>query len=74
MGRGGRIIGIHSSGDDPGHQILKEIWPNDNPFVSDRHSLLKAVKNEHGSDARHNNIKANTDKTQSFNFQLGTTF
>ena len=70
LGRGGRLIGIHSSGDDPGHQILKEIWPNDNPFVSDRHSLLKAVKNELGSDARHYNIKANSDNRSIFNYTM----
>jgi len=68
--RGGRLIGIHSSGDDPGHQILKEIWPNDNPFVSDRHSLLKAVKNELGSDARHYNIKANSDNRSIFKYTM----
>ena len=70
LGRGGRIIGIHSSGDDPGHQILKEIWPNDNPFVSDRHSLLIAVKNELGSDARHYNIKANSDNRSIFKYTM----
>ena len=70
LGRGGRIIGIHSSGDDPGHQILREIWPNDNPFVSDRHSLLKAVKNELGSDARHYNIKANSDNRSIFKYTM----
>ena len=70
LGRGGRIIGIHSSGDDPGHQILKEIWPSDNPFVSDRHSLLKAVKNELGSDARHYNIKANSDNRSIFKYTM----
>ena len=70
LGKGGRLIGIHSSGDDPGHQILKEIWPNDNPFVSDRHSLLKAVKNELGSDARHYNIKANSDNRSIFKYTM----
>ena len=70
LGRGGRLIGIHSSGDDPGHQILKEIWPNDNPFVSDRHSLLKAVKNELGSDSRHYNIKANSDNRSIFKYTM----
>ena len=70
LGRGGRLIGIHSSGDDPGHQILREIWPNDNPFVSDRHSLLKAVKNELGSDARHYNIKANSDNRSIFKYTM----
>ena len=70
LGRGGRLIGIHSSGDDPGHQILKEIWPNENPFVSDRHSLLQAVKNELGSDARHYNIKANSDNRSIFKYTM----
>ena len=70
LGNGGRLIGIHSSGEDPAHEILKEIWPNDNPFASDRHSLLKAVKNELGSDSRYYNIKSNSDNRSIFKYDM----
>ena len=70
LGPGGRLIGIHSSGQDPAHEILKKIWPNDNPFASDRHMLLKAVKNELGSDSRHYNIKSNSDNRSIFKYDM----
>ena len=70
LGPGGRLIGIHSSGQDPAHEILKKIWPNDNPFASDRHMLLKAVKNELGSDSRYYNIKSNSDNRSIFKYDM----
>ena len=39
-------------------------------LCSDRHSLLKAVKNELGSDARHYNIKANSDNRSIFKYTM----
>ena len=70
LGNGGRLIGIHSSGEDPGHEIIKYIWPNDNPFISDRHSLLKALKTELGSDRRYFNIKSNSDIRSIFKYHM----
>ena len=46
---GGRLIGIHSCGGDPGLDIIQEIWPGENPFQTDRHTLLKATKAELGA-------------------------
>ena len=70
LGNGGRLIGIHSSGEDPGHEIIKYIWPNDNPFISNRHSLLKALKTELGSDRRYFNIKSNSDIRSIFKYHM----
>jgi hypothetical protein len=36
---GGRLLAIHSHGDDPGLEILRGIWPEENPFQHDRHSM-----------------------------------
>ena len=43
---GGRLIGVHSHGDDPGLEIIKDVWPGENPFTSDRHAILRQVKHE----------------------------
>ena len=48
LGPGGRMIAIHSYGHDPGMEIIHKVWPNDNPFVHNRHDLLKEVKHELG--------------------------
>ena len=43
------MIAIHSYGHDPGMEIIKKVWPNDNPFVHSRHDLLKEVKHDLGA-------------------------
>ena len=49
LGPGGRLIAIHSHGNDPGHEIVQKVWPGDNPFIHDRHQIMKAVKHELGT-------------------------
>ena len=44
LGPGGRLIAIHSHGDDPGMDIINRIWPDDHPFTTDRHAILREVK------------------------------
>jgi hypothetical protein len=34
-GPGGRLIAIQSHGHDPGMEIIRKIWPDDNPFIHD---------------------------------------
>src|SRR5690606_27051028 len=29
---GGRLIGIHSTGRDPGMEIIRQVWPDEDPF------------------------------------------
>jgi len=36
---GGRLLGIHSYGQDPGMELIQKIWPEDNPF----HSNIKCT-------------------------------
>jgi hypothetical protein len=52
LGPGGRMLAIHSYGHDPGMEIIHRVWPNDNPFMHNRHDLLKAVKQELGASGR----------------------
>ncbi|HZT50399.1 MAG TPA: hypothetical protein VFA22_00610, partial [Stellaceae bacterium] len=55
---GGRLIGIHSHGNDPGIEIIQKVWPDENPFTTDRHQLLRATKSELGSAGRDLNFNA----------------
>src|SRR6202051_4194337 len=52
LGSGGRMSAMHSYGHDPGMEIIHKVWPNDHPFLHNRHDLLKAVKHELGSAGR----------------------
>jgi hypothetical protein len=72
LGTGGRLIGIHSHGHDPGMEIIRRVWPNDDPFTTDRHTLLKAVKQELGASGRDLNFNAYADRRSLFRYEMHT--
>jgi hypothetical protein len=69
---GGRLIGIHSHGKDPGIEIIDQVWPGDDPFKTDRYAILRQVKHELGSAARHYNFNASSDARSIFRYRMHT--
>ena len=69
---GGRLIGIHSHGKDPGIEIIDQVWPNDDPFKTDRYAILRQVKQELGGMARHYNFNASSDARSIFRYRMHT--
>jgi hypothetical protein len=69
---GGRLIAIHSYGQDPGLEIIQRVWPGENPFTTDRHALLRATKTELGSSGRELNFGANADSRSLFRYDMLT--
>jgi hypothetical protein len=67
---GGRLIGIHSHGEDPGLEIIQAVWPGENPFAVSRHELLRAVKYELGSAGRDLNFNAYADNRSIFRYDM----
>jgi len=72
LGPGGRLIAIHSHGHDPGMEIIQKVWPDDNPFIHDRHQILKAVKHELGPAGRDLNFNAYADNRSLFRYEMHT--
>jgi hypothetical protein len=72
LGPGGRLIAIHSHGQDPGMEIIQRVWPEDNPFIHDRHQILKAVKQELGAAGRDMNFNAYADNRALFRYDMHT--
>ena len=72
LGPGGRLIAIHSHGNDPGMDIIQRIWPGDNPFIHDRHQIMKAVKHELGPAGRDLNFNAYADNRSLFRHDMHT--
>ena len=72
LGRGGRLLAIHSHGNDPGLEILQGMWPGENPFQHDRHQMLKAVKEALGPAARDLNFNAYSDARSLFRYDMHT--
>ena len=50
---GGRLLGIHSAGSDPGMEIVQRVWPGEDPFVTSRHELVEATRTQLGDEAQH---------------------
>jgi hypothetical protein len=69
---GGRLIGIHSHGNDPGIEIIDQVWPGDDPFKTDRYAILRQVKHELGAAARHYNFNASSDARSIFRYHMHT--
>jgi hypothetical protein len=72
LGPGGRLIAIHSHGNDPGMEIIRKVWPGDNPFLHDRHQIMKAVKHELGPAGRDLNFNVYADNRSLFRYDMHT--
>ncbi|MBK5961786.1 hypothetical protein CCR97_26785 [Rhodoplanes elegans] len=67
---GGRLVAVHSYGHDPGQEIVQRVWPGDDPFVHDRHDILRAVKEELGADGRDLVFNAFADNRALFRYDM----
>ena len=53
-------------------EIIQNLWPGDDPFGTDRHQILRAVKHELGPAAREFNFNAYADVRSQFQYHLET--
>jgi len=72
LGPGGRLLAVQSFGRDAGIEIIREIWPDEDPFQVDRHELLKTLKDMLKRDARNFNFNAYSDAKAIFQYQMHT--
>jgi len=47
----GRLLGIHSAGNDPGLEIVQKVWPGEDPFLTSRRALIEATRHAMGEEA-----------------------
>ncbi len=70
---GGRLLGIHSYGQDPGVEIIQSVWGSgENPFTTSRQNLLSIAKSELGRDSRNFKFNAYSDKRSIFRYDMHT--
>jgi hypothetical protein len=43
---GGRLIGVHGHGDDPGLEIVRGVWPDEDPFPHGRRDVLDEARRQ----------------------------
>src|SRR4029077_6991922 len=72
LGKGGRLLGIHSYGHDPGLEIIQKVWPGENPFIHTRHDLMRGAKADLGREARRYNFNTYADARSLFRYDMHT--
>jgi len=72
LGPGGRLLAVQSCGDDPALELVRKVWPNEDPFRVDRHELIKVLRDELGRDARNYNFVAGSDAKAVFRYEMHT--
>jgi len=72
LGPGGRLLAAQSFGDDPGLEIVQEIWPGENPFQVNRHDLLKSLKDYLKNEVRNYTFNAYSDAKAIFRYEMHT--
>ncbi|TIX51804.1 hypothetical protein [Alteraurantiacibacter aquimixticola] len=69
---GGRLLGIHSAGGDPGLEIVQEVWPEENPFTAHRRELLDATREALGEEAANYTFDPLPDREALFRYHMHT--
>ena len=69
---GGRMLTVQSYGRDPGLELVREIWPDENPFQTNRHELLKVLKETLGRAAANYNFNAASDSKSILRYEMHT--
>ena len=72
VGPGGRLIGIHSRGGDPGLEIIQKVWPGENPFRTTRQDILKETRSMLGTEGRDFRFDPMTDARSVFRYDMHT--
>jgi SAM-dependent methyltransferase len=69
---GGRLLAIQSYGHDPGLEIVRQLWPQEQPFQVSRHELLATLRRELGREARDYDLEAPPDEEAIFRYHMHT--
>ncbi len=72
LGPSGRLLAVQSCGKDPAQELVKEIWPTEEPFKVNRHELIKVLRDDLGRDARNYNFVAGSDAKAIFRYEMHT--
>ncbi len=65
---GGRLIAVHAHGNDPGLEIIRGVWPDEEPFIHDRHDIVAEARRRIDDPALH--YPTLTDEEAIFSYDL----
>ena len=67
---GGVMVVIQSTGKDPGMEIIRGIWPGENPFVTPRQELLRELSSQLGDSHPELRFLSYPDSRAQFRYDL----
>jgi hypothetical protein len=69
--QGGRLVVVQSTGHDPGMEIIRRIWPTEDPFTTPRHTLIRELDAQLNADgSREFGFDGTSDETSLFSYHL----
>jgi hypothetical protein len=66
----GRLVVVQSTGHDPGMEIVRRIWPSDEPFATPRHMLIKELDRQLNVDGAKYHFEHQDDAQALFTYNL----
>jgi hypothetical protein len=72
LGPAGRLLVVQSCGNDPALELVRQVWPDEDPFKVNRHQLIKVLREELGRDARNYNFVSGSDSKAIFRYEMHT--
>jgi hypothetical protein len=67
---GGRMVVIQSTGLDPGMEVIRSVWPNEEPFATPRHMLIRTLRDELNRESEAFSFDGYTDDRSLFTYHL----
>ncbi|HSD67934.1 MAG TPA: hypothetical protein VLB07_00195 [Woeseiaceae bacterium] len=69
---GGRAVIAQSSGNDPGLELIRRIWPGEDPFKVNRHELLDVLRRQLKGDVAEYDFRAISDSEAIISYEMHT--
>ena len=67
---GGRMVVIQSTGHDPGMEIIRKMWPKEEPFVTPRHLLINELQEDINKNKECFSFEGYNDERSLFSYHL----
>jgi hypothetical protein len=67
---GGRLVVVQSTGHDPGMEVIRRIWPGEDPFQTPRHQLITELQRQLADDPGTFVFEGTADSQALFSYHL----
>lgn len=72
LGPGGRALVAQSAGNDPGLDLVRQVWPDEDPFRVTRHDLIKTLREQLGDDVANYGFHEISDSDALLSYRMHT--